>query len=504
MRLDRIEVELRPRSPWEAMELGIALVRRHARAIWVPWMLASLPVFALCNAIGWGLDALPWAGLAMWWLKPLFDRLPLWVLSRAVFGQTSTLRETLRAPRAFGWRSLLRDLTWRRISTVRSVSMPVTLLENASGPQLGERRKIIVGSGGAASGLTFLCLNFELVLACSCIAIVFVFVPTEYLTESARAVWALLFEQPPRWALLGLNLVAWAATSFVEPFYVGAGFAFYLNRRTHLEAWDLELMFRRLATRLRAAMPALMLCVCLASASWSPAGRAQEKEAEASETYRELDRALQSASLVEDARFAGAVDEAYRDPLLRPKKQQSVWELKKPDDPKRRDPWSIPWLGEGFGALFEVALWGLLAAALIWLVLRTRHWWPHLWRIDAKALPPEPIVETAQAAPDALPHDVPAAVRRLWTAGRARPALALLYRASVQKMIERAGATLAPGATEAQCLRASQRMPDGDDRGLFAQVVRTWQHAAYAQRLPDDAAFEALLRRASERFGWPA
>ena len=52
MRLDQPRVELRPRSPWEAMELGTALVRTHARAIWLPWLLVTLPVFVVLNAIG--------------------------------------------------------------------------------------------------------------------------------------------------------------------------------------------------------------------------------------------------------------------------------------------------------------------------------------------------------------------------------------------------------------------------------------------------------------------
>jgi len=30
------------------------------------------------------------------------------------------------------------------------------------------------------------------------------------------------------------------AVMFVEPFYVAAGFAMYLNRRVELEAWDVE------------------------------------------------------------------------------------------------------------------------------------------------------------------------------------------------------------------------------------------------------------------------
>ena len=75
MRLDQVRVELRPRSPWEAMELGNALVRHHAGAIWRPWAAATLPVFVLLNAAAWALDALWLATLAMWWLLPLFDRI---------------------------------------------------------------------------------------------------------------------------------------------------------------------------------------------------------------------------------------------------------------------------------------------------------------------------------------------------------------------------------------------------------------------------------------------
>jgi len=61
-----------------------------------------------------------------------------------------------------------------------------------------------------------------------------------------------------------------------------------------------------------------------------------------------------------------------------------------------------------------------------------------------------------------------------------------------------------PGATEAQVLRASRRLPDAEDRDVFAQMVRVWQRAAYGQRLPDDASLDDLLRRLAPRFGWAA
>ena len=39
-------------------------------------------------------------------------------------------------------------------------------------------------------------------------------------------------------------------TLIIEPFYIAANFALYINRRTQLEAWDIELSFRKMAIRL--------------------------------------------------------------------------------------------------------------------------------------------------------------------------------------------------------------------------------------------------------------
>jgi len=58
-------------------------------------------------------------------------------------------------------------------------------------------------------------------------------------------------------AFYALVLVFW------EPIYVACGFSLYLNRRTVLEAWDLELVFRRLRQRLSSAAPLLMLVIGL-------------------------------------------------------------------------------------------------------------------------------------------------------------------------------------------------------------------------------------------------
>ena len=99
MELERISVVLRPRAPREALDLGAAMLRANAVAVWSAWFAFTVPIFIACNVLG-VLLGLPWLGLVlMWWLKPMFDRLPLYVLSRAVFDRTPNWHETLRGQR---------------------------------------------------------------------------------------------------------------------------------------------------------------------------------------------------------------------------------------------------------------------------------------------------------------------------------------------------------------------------------------------------------------------
>jgi len=52
MRPEDLQVALRPRSAWEAVELGMLLVRQHARALWLPWLLLA-PQLAVLTTSGW-------------------------------------------------------------------------------------------------------------------------------------------------------------------------------------------------------------------------------------------------------------------------------------------------------------------------------------------------------------------------------------------------------------------------------------------------------------------
>ncbi|OAX55192.1 DUF4129 domain-containing protein [Xanthomonas graminis] len=557
MRIERLDVVLRARSAWEAMELGSALVRRHAGAIWKPWLLVTLPLFALLNLGAWAIDQLWLAGLLLWWLKPVLDRIPLFVISRGVFGDVPRARDTLRAQWGWGWGTLFGYLTWRRLSPARTVFMPLELLEGAGAEQQRQRRRSL---GGAVYGhallLASVCWHFELMLCLACIAAILMFVPVELLPETMRAAWALVGEENPVWADVGLNAFGWLAMTLIEPFFVGAGFGLYLNRRTEIEAWDVEMALRRLRERLGGAAPLLLALVLLgapgaalraqtaAPGAGDPAvaaepetrpapapqpaqeaagddgdikgpAKAQEKSEDDAPEPVALDDVFDTVPAA-DARFDRAADRAYEDPLLSGKRSIGYWKKRdrNEDEEKKPDPDKIdPRFGQGllasvaavFAFVGEWGMWLLAGMLVLVLLLTAKHWLPWMRGSVRKRVPVEtPVAHAPVLSAEPLPDDVATIARRLWREGRQRDALALLYRASVATVCERANLVLPPGATEAQCLRASRRLPDDADRDLFARMVRTWQYAAYAGRLPDDDAFAGLLDDLQQQYRWHA
>jgi len=518
MRPEDLEVALRPRSSWEAMELGTALLRRHAGATWRPWLLATLPLFALFNAVAWWLGQVWLAAVAMWWLKPLFDRIALYVLSRAVFGRTPAAIETLRAQWGFGRGAIAAHLLWRRLSPARSLLLPVDLLEGTAGARRRERRRAIGGPPyPQAALLTWTCWLFEWALALGVVAAVFLALPAELLPDSLRSFWATLRAGPPPWLQLGFNAALWLAAGLVGPFYVAAGFGLYLNRRTETEAWDVELAFRRLRERLsalavRSAAAALLACLLL------PAGlRAQDRShmrepdppaagADAGTEAAGVAASLQDvfgAPLADEAGFRDAAARAYRDPLLDGRRTVVEWRPKSPQQERQGRMPDLSAVAAWLALLGEWGLWILAGVAVLAIALAARRWLPWLRGSARGERRPAPAVRTeAVAAPEALPDAIAAAARRLWQDGRHRDALALLYRASVESMAVQAGVELPPGATEAQCLRAARHLPPDAARELFARTVRIWQHAAYAGRLPAHEEFHGLLDASRLQWGW--
>lgn len=529
MQLEGLTIALRARTPWEAVDLGIALVRAHAARIWVAWILVTLPMFALLNTLGY-LIGLPWlAGLALWWLKPAFDRIPLYVISRAVFGAVPSLRETLVAQRTSGLGQITPWLLWRRFHPGRAMLLPVDLLEGATGAQRKERARVL-GQANASPNvlLTLLGVNLEIMLYISIVLLGLMFVPVEFLSDSAKAVWQVMFESPPLWAQVVANLIGWIALTIVEPFYIGAGFGLYLNRRMQLEGWDIELAFRRLAARLSQPLLAAALLLVALTAFSAPlpaeestttaipaqkdasgeskaepesgddaAEHGDKKDAKDKQLKTTLEKMFAGSYRDDGSAFEAAVKKTYREGDLKATVRDFVWKRRHPLDeetPSKSDApaWALG-IGQILGFIAEYGLWILIAIGLVIIVANRHRWLP--WISDRYAPPrlPDRIDVHDVIAAEPMPEDIPTAVRALWQRGQLRAALALLYRAGVERLATSLGTPLPAGATESECLRRARRLADTEYAALFARIVRSWQEAAYAQRLPTATDVEALL-----------
>jgi len=245
MRVDGLALVLRPRSQSEACDLGLALVRAHAASIWRCFapLLLVVAVLAMCTVdISGGLPI-----LILFWLKPWLDRSLLFVMSRAAFGETTRWSDLWRARRQVFGGQLLRTLLWRRFSPWRAYTQPIEQLEGQRGAARRKRAKLILNDNrGAASALQTAFVHAEAVLGYALMALVWWLAP-----ENRNAGVLDWFIHPDAHLVgqLGLDIAVAASYAlvvlFLEPFYVAAGFAMYLNRRVVLEAWDIEQEFRR-------------------------------------------------------------------------------------------------------------------------------------------------------------------------------------------------------------------------------------------------------------------
>jgi hypothetical protein len=224
----------------EAADLGVRLCQGATRSVYPCYALAAIPVVILAVA---SLEIAGWLPtVVIWWSKPWLDRSILFVLSRAAFGQRTTLDDLWRARRQVWLKQLPFTLTVRRLSLWRSLTQPVYQLEGLSVSGAYPRvRQIRYRAAGSALMMAHAFVMAETAIYLAVISLVFWLAPSGMAPEASR-LFSGQIEGTLAHTLLGAYTVA---VLVVEPYYVAAGFAMYLNRRVELEAWDIEQEFRR-------------------------------------------------------------------------------------------------------------------------------------------------------------------------------------------------------------------------------------------------------------------
>jgi hypothetical protein len=247
MRLEEINIQLRPRNSWEALDLGRIMMYAWFDGAWRAWGITYIAFGIPLLLLLWNHQTI--AILLIWWLKPVSDRALLFAFSRSLFGTPTTIRDVWSSlPGLLKKTGVFSALTFRRLSLVRSFLLPVWQLEGQRGRPARQRCRVLsTRVYNLAFGLTFFCASMSFILALSLILLIQMLVPEGREGVLSLSGWA--NGQIAASTQFTLNLIYMAAESIVEPFYIASGFSLYLNRRSELEGWDIELAFRHMTSR---------------------------------------------------------------------------------------------------------------------------------------------------------------------------------------------------------------------------------------------------------------
>ncbi|MFT3990382.1 MAG: hypothetical protein QM680_03125 [Luteolibacter sp.] len=472
MRLDKVTAEIRPRSDWEAVDLGFALVRRDFwRCLGLWWLAMSVPTLIG----GWLLWNYPSTFLFLfWWLKPAGARMVLFQLSRRLFGEKPSWKSIFRElPRVWVRRFFYR-FCWARFSPWLPVTMAVEDLEGLRGKAYKQRCNQVIRRGdGAMMTVSFSAGTTAAWLAIVILVAAYMLIPQGQEGVVQETLQQVDFENLLDFPVVILRVMAAAfmiSISLVDLFVAGAGFAIYINNRTWIEGWDVELAFKRMAQRLmKVAVIALLL-------------------------------GLFAAPIPLRAEETRSPEVVVREVKSAPEFKVNTMKIRvpkiKPSNPSK--PFS--WNGfEVWGRLLLVSIAGLALALLGWLIWKSRHLWK--FRGESAELKPEKlsarVVMGMEVTPESLPADVPTAAWQLWLKGDAHAALGLLYRGAISKVIEVGHVEIQESDTEDDCLRRVETAGALAFPAYFRSLTRDWSRQAYARISPAEVEMRALCD------GWP-
>lgn len=486
MQLERATAVLRPRRSWEAIDLGFHMARRWFLPLWLLWMTTALPLFLLLHLLMPGSFGL--ALLLFWWLKPLYEPAMTDWLGRALFNEQTPIRAQVRRFPSILSRGLPGNLTWRRLFPSRSFFLCVQQLEGLRGERFSKRMKQLLTTSPNSGWLTLLMLHIESILYLGMIGLVIMFLP-----ETVDVDFELLN------SMSHSSMVAWSnsifyllAASVVAPFYVAAGFSLYVNARTDLEAWDIEIEFRRIAReaslrKQAGAFPGSTLAVVMLLATGivltNPGtAHALERE-EARESIAEILSHEDFGKQVTQQEWR-AIEETGTAPDDRSGMDFSLGNLE--------------WLA----LLLRLLAYAVIALFAGWLVFRITQSLGglELRRKHRKAStrPEHRLLQADQGNHDRIPDNPVHAVMTLCEAGQVRQAMSLLYRATLLHYITQQKLDIPDSATEGECLQLVRQSRPQQESRYFETLTRSWQGLAYAGYRLSAEELAALCRQ------WPA
>lgn len=509
MDLTKVSARIRPRLPYEAMDLGFLMVRRW----WKELFLIQVLLFGTLGLLFYLMfRSFSMVMLLLWWFKPVIETFHLQFLGRALFNEHLHAQNILRHKWSILFHEIIAKLTWRRFHPLRSFVMPVAELEQLTGKTRLQRIRVLSRTNaGSALWLTSMGAIIETIFTLDMLLVAFALLPKEV---TDRIDWNQI--------LTDEILTTWASTAailsmfLVMPYYVAAGFSLYINRRTWLEGWDIELTFKQLAHRMdRRKQPVTVIVFALAMLG---AGSLLPTPAEAEEMPRT--HATLSAPLPMGETSTSPLQ---RIPVITPRALQesrnAVGEILEGPDFKRMErrevlrpisdqrPKNTPrslkkifaWfasIGEWVARATEALLWASVAL----LVIVLARLWPRFRQRaqrrsqERDSRPAHSLIYGPDGKLHALPENLTAEAQRYWQEGNAREALSLLYRGALAHLIDRFHLPLGSSYTEIESVELCQEKCPPVVGTYFNRLTQAWMRLAYGHREISQHEFDDLLK----------
>jgi hypothetical protein len=498
MDLSRITIKPRIRNAHEAIDLGLIMARSWWKILFLSWFIPAFITYFILSIIFY--DNTWLALLITWWLKPLWDRAPLYIASRKLFNEEIQLKDVLKKIPQLYSRDIFAWLLWRRFSLTRSFDMPVTVLEDQK--HKARKKRLLTlhqGSSSAASWLTIICIHIEMIVWTGTLGFFMLLIPDEIDLNLLN-----LIIDEDIVANFVSNTVSFIAMAVVAPFYTLSGFALYINRRIKLEAWDIEIKFRHLAERhtnkIRAASLYFIFISCFSLVVMPDTSYAN--------SYETLTPEQSTTSITE----------ILKDKDFHKEKDINSWRLKdleeKDDTTEGIPEWLISFvkfLELMFGNeddnkkdftisnLLEIVLWITLVFIVCYLIYRTLKYLDIISFSKTKTSSPATktpdVLFGLNVRKDSIPADVTKQTLDLWEKGKHREAIGLLYRSTLSLLIHQFLFEFYHGYTEQECSNLVQKSENKLLREFVSQITSIWQQIAYAHRLPADQQIQSLCNQ---------
>lgn len=250
MNLNKMTLNIRPLSPYQAVDLGLALARAWYGDLWRLWWKSHTVLLVILMIVMFGLTyafydddnvimgMLGW--FVFWWAKPLFEReLVIYLAHRLFdddFGADDVANVAMPSVRA---------MLIKRFGARRMMMMPVHLLEGQTGKMANQRVQALSRRQESAIGwhaMAFFGAEVLLYLVGASVLTTLLSIDVGMGTGVEREL--------PKFIAVALDVVVYVGVvAMLTPFYVASGFTMYLCKRSLLEGWDIEIVFRKLSAR---------------------------------------------------------------------------------------------------------------------------------------------------------------------------------------------------------------------------------------------------------------